>query len=117
MERSSYGRWSLIAGFLALLVSTTNLVAQTGTSSLHGTVTDANAASVAGATVVISSPEIGVTLTTKTDRDGVYQFLEVRPSTYVLTVTASGFQTLKQSGVILPVATPVTNDLKLQVGS
>ena len=75
-----------------------SMFGQTGTTSLRGTVTDPKAAAVGGATVVISSPEIGVTLTTKTDRDGLYQFLEVRPSTYTLTVTAAGFQTLRQTG-------------------
>ncbi len=117
MDLSLQRRCGFLAGFLVLVLAVTNSAAQTGTSSLHGTITDGKGASVGGAIVVISSPEIGVTLTTKTDRDGVYQFLEVRPSTYVLTVTATGFQTLKQSGVVLPVATPVTDDLKLEVGS
>src|SRR6266478_8501227 len=117
MDLSLQRRRSFLAGFLVLVLAVTNSAAQTGTSSLHGTITDGKGASVGGATVVISSPEIGVTLTTKTDRDGAYQFLEVRPSTYTLTVTAAGFRTLKQSGVQLPVATPVTDDLKLELGS
>src|SRR5258708_36219969 len=117
MNLSPLRRWSLINFLVLLLAATNSLWAQSGTSSLHGTITDSKGASVGGATVVISSPAIGVTLTTKTDKDGIYQFLEVRPSTYVLTVTAAGFQTLKQSGVALPVATPVTDDLKLEVGS
>ena len=111
---------NLLAGLIALIVAALAVAgawAQTGTSSLRGTITDPKGASVGGATVVITSPGIGVTLTTKTDRDGAYQFLEVRPSTYTLTVTAAGFRTLKQSGVQLPVATPVTDDLKLELGS
>src|SRR5258708_34855098 len=94
-------RRSFLAGFLVLVLAVTNLVAQTGTSSLHGTITDGKGAYVGGATVVISSPEIGVTLTTKTDRDGVYQLLYVRPYTYVVTVNATGCQTLQQSNVDL----------------
>lgn len=103
---------------LVLLLSPAAILAgQTGTTSLRGTVADPKGAAVGGATVVISSPEIGVTLTTKTDKEGLYQFREVRPSTYNLTVTADGFQTLKQTGLQLLVATPATNDLTLQLGS
>ncbi len=117
---SVFTKRNLLAGFIAMTVAALGVVgawAQTGTSSLRGTITDPKGASVGGATVVITSPGIAVTLTTKTDKDGAYQFLEVRPSTYTLTVTAVGFETLKQSGVQLPVATPVTDDLKLELGS
>ena len=117
---SLFTKRNLLAGLIALIIvalAAAGTWAQTGTSSLRGTITDPKGASVGGATVVISSPTIGVTLTTKTDKDGSYQFLEVRPSTYTLTVTAAGFQTLKQSGLQLPVGTPVTDDLKLELGS
>src|ERR1700751_2590877 len=87
--------------------------AQTGSTSLRGTVTDTNGASVPDARVTITSEAIGVSLTTKTDRDGAYQFLEVRPATYVLTVEAQGFATLKQTDLVLLVSTPSTNDIKL----
>lgn len=108
---------SFIAGLLVLMLGAAGAWAQTGTSSLRGTITDPNGASVSGATVTITSATIGVALTTKTDKDGSYQFLEVRPSTYTVTVTATGFRTLKQSGVELLVATPLTDDLKLELGS
>jgi len=117
MDSSLYIKWSLLGGLLVLVFGAAGAWAQTGTSSLRGTITDPNGASVGGATVIIASPGIGVTLTTKTDKNGAYQFLEVRPSTYTLTVTAAGFRTLKQSGVQLLVATPVTDDLKLELGS
>jgi len=41
----------------------------------------------------------------------------VRPGTYLLTVEALGFATLKQSGLVLLVATPRTNDIKLELAS
>jgi hypothetical protein len=41
----------------------------------------------------------------------------VRPGTYSLTITAAGFATVKQSGVQLLVATPRTDDIKLQLAS
>jgi hypothetical protein len=108
-------------GLLALLAVcfgfSSAALGQTATSSLRGTVTDKLGASVPDAQITISSPDIGVTLTTKTDKQGAYQFLEVRPATYLLTVEAAGFATLKQSRLVLLVATPRTNDVKLEVAT
>src|SRR6266705_2177287 len=36
---------------------------------------------------------------TQTDKDGAYQFLEVRPATYSLTAEAPGFATYKQTNL------------------
>ena len=116
MKRFSLKR-NLLTSIVALLLGTMVSWAQTGTTSLRGVVTDAGGASVPGATVTITSPETGVTLTTKTDKEGAYQFLEIRPGTYSLTITATGFATVKQSGLQLLVSTPRTNDIKMEVAS
>ena len=51
----------------------------------------------------------------KSATDGVYQFLEIPPATYVLTVTVAGFATIKQDNVTLQVSQPATLDITLQV--
>src|SRR6266481_4809314 len=99
------------------LVSGNAVMGQSATTSLRGTVVDINGSSVPEATVTITNAEIGVTLTSKTDKDGAYRFSEVRPTTYVLTVEASGFATYKQTGLQLLVGTPATNDVKMQLAS
>jgi Carboxypeptidase regulatory-like domain len=101
----------LFAGLLAA----PNAWSQGGSASLRGTITDLKGASVPGAAVTISNPDIGITLTTHTDKSGVYQFLEVRPSTYNLIISAAGFSTVKQSGLVLLVSTPTTNDIVMQI--
>src|SRR5207245_3690734 len=106
---------SLLIHCMSIALSVAYASAQTVTTSVRGTIRDPKGASVPGATVTLTSPEIGLTLTTKPDRDGAYQFLELRPATYTLTVAAAGFATLRQSGLQLLVATPRTNDLKLGV--
>src|SRR5215470_11825160 len=92
----------------AILALAATIVAQTGNSSLRGAVLDPNGASVPDASVTIANPDVGISLNTKTDKDGGYQFLEVRPGTYVLTVSAKGFANYKQTGLQLLVATPTT---------
>src|SRR5208282_426563 len=95
----------LAAIFLAF---STLVLAQTSTTSLHGTVYDAKGAVVSGATVTITNPATSFTRTVKSDSQGRYQFLELPPAKYELAADASGFATLKQSGVELQIASPAT---------
>ncbi len=78
---------------------------------------DPNGLVIPDARVTLASAEIGLSLTTQTDKNGFYQFQDVRPATYVLTVSAPGFATLKKSGLALLVSTPATSDVQLQIAS
>ena len=102
----------LIVTFLALCAL---IVAQSATTSLRGTVTDPKGALLQGASVTLANPETGFTRTTKSGGDGVYQFLEVPPATYSLTVTVAGFATIKRDKVTLQVSQPATLDIEMQV--
>ena len=103
----------------ALLLATVLIASVAGsaqsTSSLHGTVSDVKGAVVTNATVVLSNPATGFSRTTKTDSQGAYQFLQVPPATYHLTITAAGFAVVKQDNVVLQVSTPATLDINLKV--
>src|SRR5205807_3011147 len=68
-----------------------------------------------GATVTLNNPATGYSRTTKSGNDGVYQFLEVPPATYTMTVTVPGFATMKQDKVTLQVSQPATLDVAMQV--
>src|SRR4029077_6143575 len=102
---------------ILVLLCAYGTLAQSGTTSLRGAVTDQDGASVANAAVTLSSTDIGVTLTTQSDKDGAYQFLEVRPATYTLTAEAAGFASYKQTNLQLLVATPATVNFKMQLAS
>src|SRR5207248_769615 len=47
--------------------------------------------------------------------DGAYQFIEVPPAAYSLTVSVAGFATVKQDKVTLQVSQPTTLDIAMQV--
>ncbi len=89
--------------------------AQSATSSLHGTISDAKGLVVAGASVTLSNAATGFSRSTKTDGQGLYQFLELPPATYLLTVEAAGFAEMKRENVLLQVSSPATVNLALQV--
>jgi hypothetical protein len=98
--------------FLGLSVSA---LAQSATGSLRGTITDTKGLVVAGATATLTNGATGFSRTTATNDQGAYQFLQVPPASYVLTVSATGFATTKVENLVLEVSTPVTKDLSLQV--
>jgi hypothetical protein len=99
----------------SLLAFQTLSFAQSATSSLRGTVSDAKGLVVAGASVTLSNAATGFSRMTKSDGQGVYQFLELPPAGYVLTVEAAGFATMKRENVVLLVSSPATLNLALQV--
>ena len=104
---------TLLVGLFLVLSSL--VIAQVSTTALRGTVYDAKGAVVAGASVMISNPATGFTRSSKTDNQGNYQFLELPPAKYDVTVNATGFATMKQSGLELQVATPATLNVNMQV--
>ncbi len=111
--RCSSRVFAIAVGFLFAL--NIFMQAQTTTTSLRGTVYDPKGAVVTGATVTITNPSTGFTRSEKSDGQGNYQFLELPPAKYDVTVNAHGFATMKQSGLILQVATPATMNLSMEV--
>ncbi len=106
-----------IVSLIALCVSLAGFVfSQTSSTSLRGTVTDPSGSVVQGATVVLENKESNLSRTVTTGVQGDYQFPFLPPGTYSLLVTASGFERYQQSGLQLPVNTPVTANVGLKLG-
>ncbi|HVI80186.1 MAG TPA: carboxypeptidase-like regulatory domain-containing protein, partial [Candidatus Acidoferrum sp.] len=105
-----------VAELLAsVLVLASFALAQSATTSLRGTITDAKGAVVAGATVTLANKDTGFNRSAKSDDQGIYQFLEVPPAKYDLAVIAQGFSTTRRENVVLQVSSPATVNLALQV--
>jgi hypothetical protein len=102
----------MIATLLALAITG---FGQSATTSLRGTIADTKGAVVSGAKVTLNNKSTGFARTVTTDDQGAYQFLEVPPSTYVLTATAAGFSTTKRENLVLQVSSPATMNLSLEV--
>src|SRR5271169_735755 len=89
--------------------------AQTGTTSLRGVVSDTKDAVLPDATVTLTDKQTGYTRSVKTDGHGEYQFLQLQPSTYNVTVNATGFAVVKQDKIQLLVSVPSTMNFTMQV--
>lgn len=105
-----------LAVFLTVLMSAGMLFGQGSVGTITGSITDASGASVPGATITITSIETGVTSTAKSSTSGYYS-VAVPPGTYRVSVVKEGFQTGVVDHVLVSVATTVTANVTLQIGS
>lgn len=103
--------------FACLIAMSALVLAQSGTTSLRGTVTDPTTATVSGASVTLANPERGFSRSVTTNSAGDYEFLQLQPGTYHLTVAMSGFRKMEQKQIQLLVDTPTIVNLKLEVGA
>jgi hypothetical protein len=100
-----------------LIAMSTLALAQSGTTSLRGTVTDPSSAAVSGAKVTLASPERGFARTVTTNGSGNYEFLQLQPGNYQLAVEMAGFRKAEEKQAQLLVDTPATINIKLEVGT
>jgi hypothetical protein len=87
------------------------------TAELDGSVTDSTGAAVPNAKVVVTNQATGTQWNTQTNGAGLYVLPSLPPGNYQVTVTSAGFQTLVVADLRLDVATSVTKDLQLKIGS
>jgi hypothetical protein len=101
-----------VAGLVAVLLLFPGM--SRAQSSIAGVVRDQSGAVVAGASVTASSEAIiEGTKRVTTNGEGRYEIVDLRPGTYVVTATAPGFDTVKQTIELLSnVTAPVDAMLK-----
>jgi len=101
-----------------VLLAGQNVFAQGTRGSIRGTVTDANQGAIANATVKLVDVTRGVERNTvTTGEDGVYQFLELEPSTYNIVISAPNFSETTLTEVKVEPNRNLTLDAALAVGS
>jgi hypothetical protein len=102
---------------VALSVIPPSLYAQSITSGdIAGVVTDTSGAAVPGAKIVLNNIDTGTTQTLTSNGTGAYRASLLKPGSYKMTVTESGFETYT---TVVTVATGQisTVDAKMSVGS
>ncbi|HKO97914.1 MAG TPA: TonB-dependent receptor [Pyrinomonadaceae bacterium] len=101
---------------LMCLLFTLPAVAQTTTSTIEGTVKDANGSVIAGAEVKASGQPLASERSVTTDEEGIYRLTALPAGSYTLTVSQRGFAT-STTNIELTVNRVVTVDVQLQVGA
>jgi hypothetical protein len=86
-------------------------------SNLQGRVLDSSGASVPNAVVELTESATNIHWRTTSSSSGDYSFTNLNPGEYRLNVSATGFQNVVRSGVILSVGQTTSVDLVMTVGT
>jgi hypothetical protein len=105
---------ALLAAFLSVFAC--EVLAQTSTATLQGTVTDPGGAIVPGATVRVESIGMGWKRETLSDNSGLYVLNLLPVGKYLVSAELPGFKTAKIENVTLEIGQSRTLDIKLEVG-
>ena len=114
-------KWSSVSGIfallLALLLLSTSTLAQTGTSSIAGTVTDQQGRAVVGAKVTLTHLGTNAQRTTETTTAGAYVFDLITPADYRVEVEAPGFRKFLADNAKALIGKQTELNVHLEVGA
>ncbi|HEX3104852.1 MAG TPA: carboxypeptidase regulatory-like domain-containing protein [Terriglobales bacterium] len=91
--------------------------AQSELATVFGRITDQSGAVMEGAEVEARSIDTNISITTATNRDGLYTIPSLHPGHYVISVRKPGFKTVSVTQLELNVQDNVARNFVLQVGS
>src|SRR5688572_2576432 len=106
----------VLSASLLLALSCSVSLAQSGSSSVRGIVSDPQGRSLGGAIVTLSNTEKNFSRTQTTGEDGGYVFSSIPPDTYQLAVEVTGFKKASITEIQALVDTPASIDVQLEVG-
>ena len=86
-------------------------------SEVTGIVTDQTGAVVGGAKITLTDPATGITKSTISDGTGLYDIAGLNAANYDLKVSAKGFQSYEQKGVVVDISRTFRVDIKLTIGA
>ena len=101
---------------LLVLAFSPMLMAQSGNSTITGSVKDPTQSPIPGAKVKITNVDTGVAVDTVTNESGLYRAASLTPGSYKLDVDVQGFDHLTRGPVTVQVSQTVALDLSLKVG-
>ena len=90
--------------------------AQSGTTSVSGTVFDQKGQIISGATATLSNTEKGFSRTAITNNNGTFSFPAIQPALYRLKIEMRGFKKFTQTQIRALVDTPTDISAVLEVG-
>ena len=108
---------STITLIISMLICVTAAPAQEAQqATLTGFVADQSPAAVVNAQVTVTSQATGLSRQVVTNSDGLYTVVGLQPGLYHAKVTAPGFKTVEQVGVVLNVGASVRLNFTLEPG-
>ena len=90
--------------------------AQSDRGAIAGSILDSSGGAVQGATIIVTGADTGAVYKTSSSDTGAYRISDMQVGAYNLTVTAAGFKTSEQKGLVVQVNTTSSLDITLQPG-
>jgi hypothetical protein len=116
MLKNAHRLCSLVVALLLLAATIHPSFAQTTFGSIVGTVTDPSGAAIANTQVTLTNLGTNETRTETTIADGLYQFVNLPPGQYSVSVEKPGFKHIVRSPVTVQTQTTTRIDMALEVG-
>jgi hypothetical protein len=107
----------MLSALLGALFAVVPVLAQENTGSIKGTVKDSTGAAIPGAKVTVSSPTLVRPIDATSDKEGIYRFPKLPAGVYAITVTQTGFKTVKNEDINLTLGSELTLDVELSAGN
>jgi hypothetical protein len=98
------------------LLAVAPAMAQLGTATISGTVTDKSGAVVVGASINAANQATGFTRSTASAGNGQFNLPALIPGNYDLTIQLQGFKTYQSKGLVLQVDQNASLDVQLEIG-
>ncbi len=109
---------ALIAGLPAVVASSPAWgQSQSINGTIRGHVADASGASIPGASITISNPEVGYNRTIQTESDGYFVVVNLPLGNYKVTISKDGFSTANYENILLTAGKEATLDSALAIGN
>ena len=106
-----------VAVAIFVLVTAGTSLAQSDRGTIAGTVLDSSGAVVQGASVTATGANTGAVYKTTSTDTGAYRIPDMQVGVYNITITAAGFKTSEQKGVVVQINTTSSLDITLQPGA
>jgi Carboxypeptidase regulatory-like domain len=103
--------------FFALLLGSGMAMAQTGTATISGAITDSTGGVVANATIRARNTETGATRTVQANAGGQFSISPLQVGSYEVSGEAAGFKPELRRGITLDVGQEAVVNLTLQIGN
>jgi len=108
---------AVLTTLLMLMLLQSSVPAQTGSSSLRGTIIDPQGQAVAGVNITLTHVETNAARKATTNDKGNYVFNLLPPGTYRLEAEATGFKKAVISDIHAQVDKATTTDVQMEVGA
>ncbi len=100
-----------------VVLASSSLLAQQSLGGITGTLTDATGARIPHAMISLRNEQTGASFTTTSDSTGGYNVVQLPGGTYTVALSASGFQTTEEKGVLIQANRTFTVNAVLKAGS